>query len=159
MTSTITVNDSDAIEFMFEHGWTDGLPVVPPTAARVEAMLDGAGLEADDVLGVVTGRGRTITAGLTATNAVMAGCLPTYFNLVATALEAALDPAFNLNTVVTSTGGAAIGVIVSGPEAERIGMNAAHNVLGSGNRANATIGRAVRLTATNALGAKRKSVV
>jgi hypothetical protein len=71
-----------------------------------------------------------------------------------TALEAVLDPAFNVNTAVTSTGGAAICVIVSGPLAEEIGMNSRHNVLGSGNRANATIGRAVRLTAANALGAK-----
>ncbi len=84
----------------------------------------------------------------------MAGCRPEYFTLVLTALEAALDPAFNLNTVVTSTGGAALCVIVSGPLAQAIGMNARHNVRGSGNRANATIGRALRLTASNAPGAK-----
>ena len=149
-----TVNEADAIEFMYEQGWTDGLPVVPPTPDRVRAMLDATGLEADTVLGVVPARRMTIPARLAAANAVMAGCRPDYFPLVVTALEAVLDPAFNVNTVATSTGGAAICIVVSGPESARVGMNSQHNLLGSGNRANATIGRAVRLTVANGLGAK-----
>jgi hypothetical protein len=154
MTDVLTVDEADAIEFMFDAGWTDGLPVVPPTPARVEAMLAAAGRRGDDVLGSVPARRRIVTTEIAAVNAVMAGCRPEYFNIVATAVEAMLDPAFNVNTAVTSTGGAAVCVIVSGPGAAEIGMNARHNVLGSGNRANATIGRAVRLVAANALGAK-----
>jgi hypothetical protein len=150
----VTVDEGEAIEYAYAQGWTDGLPVVPPTDARVAAMLAAADVDADRVLGAVPARRKVITAGVAAANAVLAGCRPEYFPLVLAALEAALDPAFNLNTVATSTGGAAICVIVSGPMAEAVGMNARHNVLGTGNRANATIGRAVRLVAGNALGAK-----
>ncbi|EED36242.1 thiol-disulfide oxidoreductase domain protein [Luminiphilus syltensis NOR5-1B] len=152
--SQITVDEAEAIEFMYEQSWTDGLPVVPPTSARVQAMLAAAGLSEDTILGSVPSRRKTVSANIAASNAVMAGCRPEYFPLVVTAIEAVFDPAFNVNTVATSTGGAAICIIVSGPEASRIGMNAEHNLLGSGNRANATIGRAVRLTVANGLGAK-----
>jgi len=154
MTRTLSVDGEDPLEFIYRQGWTDGLPVVPPTPSRVEAMLAAAGCRADDVIGAVPARRRVVTAGIAAANAVMAGCRSEYFPLVLTALEAALDPAFNLNTVVTSTGGAALCVIVSGPMAASVGMNARHNVLGTGNRANATIGRALRLVAGNALDAK-----
>lgn len=154
MTQVLSVPEVDAIEFMFEQGWTDGLPVVPPTPAKVAAMLAGGGREADEILGSVPARRKTVSAESVAINAVMAGCKPEYFPIVVTALEAVLDPAFNVNTVATSTGGAAICVMVSGPMAAEIGMNGRHNALGSGNRANATIGRAVRLTVANALGAK-----
>lgn len=150
----LTVDEAQALEFMYQQGWTDGLPVVPPTPARVAAMLEPAGYAAGDVIGAVPARRRVLTAGVVAANAVMAGCRAEYFPLVLTALEAALDPLFKLDTVVTSTGGAALCVIVSGPLAGTIGMNAGHNVLGSGNRANATIGRALRLTVSNALDAK-----
>jgi hypothetical protein len=154
VTAVLSVDEADAIEFMFEQGWTDGLPVVPPTPDRVARFLDAVGRAGDDVLGAVPARRKVVTAEIAAVNAVMAGCKPEYFNIVLTALEAVLDPAFNVNTAATSTGGAAICVVVSGPEAEAIGMNSRHNVLGSGNRPNATIGRAVRLTVANALGAK-----
>lgn len=148
------VEESDAIEFMFANGWTDGLPVVPPTRSRVAAAVEAGGRAADSVLGVVAGNGRVLTTEFAAINAVMAGCRPEYLPVVLTALEATLDPVFNLNTVATSTGGAAICVIVSGPGATEIGMNAGHNVLGTGSRPNATIGRAVRLTVAHALDAK-----
>lgn len=154
MTDVLTVPEVDAVEFMYERGWTDGLPVVPPTPAKVAAMLAAGGREADEVLGSVPARRKTVNAEIVAVNAVMAGCRPEYFPVVVTAMEAVLDPAFNVNTVATSTGGAAICVMVSGPMAAEIGMNGRHNALGSGNRANATIGRAVRLTVANALGAK-----
>ena len=84
----------------------------------------------------------------------MAGCLPEYFPVVVAALEAMFDAAFNAHTALTSTGGAALALVVSGPVADEIGMNARHNCFGSGNRANATIGRALRLTAMNVLGAR-----
>ena len=154
MAELVTLDEADAVEYAYEQGWTDGLPIVPPTPERVAALLDAAGHDGDDVLGSVPARRKVVTAEVAASNAVMAGCRAEYFNVVITALEAVLDPAFNVNTAATSTGGAAICVIVSGPIADEIGMNGGLNALGSGNRANATIGRAVRLTVSNALGAK-----
>lgn len=154
MNNLVNIEEADAIEYIFEQGWTDGLPVIPPTPSRVAAMLAATELKADDLLGSVPESRRVITAQVAAINAVMAGCKPEYFNIVTTALEAVLDPAFKINTVATSTGGAAICVILSGAAANDIGMNSQHNVLGTGNRANATIGRAIRLTIANGLGAK-----
>lgn len=146
------IDESDAIEYAFEKGWTDGLPVVPPTRDRVRSMLEAVGKDDAHVVGAVALNGHTVTAGFVAANAVMSGCKPEYFNIVMTAIEAVLDPAFNIGTVATSTGGASVCIIVSGPQAGDIGMNSAHNLLGPGNRANATIGRAVHLTISNALG-------
>ena len=132
----------------FERGWTDGLPIVAPTPDRVQAMLDVVlADDPDTLIGYLPARGRGVTIEKAAINAVMAGCRPEYFPVVVAALEAMFDEAFNLHTVLTSTGGAALCAIVSGPIADEIGMNARHNVLGQGNRANATIGRALRLVA------------
>ncbi len=149
----IVIDEADLQERFHAEGWSDGLPVVAPTLERVDAMLDAAGLAPDTIVGTVPQRDRIITAEKVAVNAVMAGCRPEYFPVVVTAMGAILQPAFNAHTAVTSTGGAALCVVVSGPETERLAMNARHNVLGSGNRANATIGRAVRLVARNVLGA------
>jgi len=154
MARVLELDESDVQETFFERGWTDGLPVVPPTPAKVEAMLAGAGLAPDSVIGEVPARNRVVTAERAAVNAVMAGCRPDYFPVVVAALSAVLDPAFNANTVVTSTGGASLCTIVSGPIAEEIGLNSGHGVLGPGFRANATIGRAMRLVAMNVLGAR-----
>src|SRR4051794_25428556 len=155
MSEMVTLEEHDVQEEFFARGWTDGLPVVPPTAERVDAMLELVGATDPEVLiGYVAARGRGVSLEKAATNAVMAGCKPEYFPVVVAALEAMFDPAFNLNTVLTSTGGAAICTVVSGPIAQEIGMNARHNLLGPGNRANATIGRALRLTAMNVLGSK-----
>ncbi len=155
MAETLELAEEDVQEEFFARGWTDGLPVVPPTPERVETMLEVVRASDPDVLiGYLPARGRGVTMGKAATNAVMAGCLPEYFPVVVAALEAMFDPAFNLHTVLTSTGGAAICTVVSGPIAAEIGMNARHNALGPGNRANATIGRALRLTASNVLGSK-----
>lgn len=155
MSDALTVMDSAVQELFFENGWTDGLPIVPPTPERVAAMLATVAVDDPETLiGFLPARGRGVSIRKAAINAVMAGCLPEYFPVVVAALEAAFDQAFNLHTVLTSTGGAAIGIIVSGPIASEIGMNSRHNVLGQGNRANATIGRAVRLIAMNVLGSK-----
>jgi hypothetical protein len=105
------------------------------------------------VVGSIPRRRRSVTVEQAAVNAVMAGCHPSYFPVVVAALGAALDPAFNAHAAFTSTGGAATCVVVSGPLAAQIGMNAGHNALGAGNRANATIGRAIRLVARNVFGA------
>jgi hypothetical protein len=141
-------------ERFFEQGWTDGLPIVPPTLARVEAMLEAGWVEADEIIGAVPERNIEVTARLAAINAVMAGCKPEYFPFVIAGLQCLLAPTFNANAVLTSTGGAALCMVVSGPRSVEIGMNAKGNVLGSGNRANATVGRAVRLVSVNVLEAK-----
>ncbi|WP_370327867.1 hypothetical protein [Euzebya sp.] len=151
----LDVEEADVQERFFDEGWTDGLPIVPPTPDRVLDMLLAGGVtDPDDVLGTVPQRGIAVTAEKAAINAVMAGCRPEYFPIVLAGLGAMLDPAFNAHAATTSTGGAAVCTIVSGPLAREVGMNATHNVLGPGNRANATIGRALRLVASNVLGAK-----
>ncbi|MDT4891529.1 MAG: hypothetical protein QOE97_564 [Pseudonocardiales bacterium] len=153
-TELLAVDDADLQDFLYDGGWTDGLPVVAPTEEAVAAMLAGAGIDSADggqPIGSIPSHQATLDAEHAAVAAVMAGCLPEYFPVVLAALAAALDPAFNLQVACTSTGGAAICVVVSGPLAAQIGMNAGHNALASGNRANATIGRAVRLAAVNLL--------
>ncbi|QEC47264.1 hypothetical protein FSW04_06460 [Baekduia soli] len=154
MSETLQLEESAVQEEYFERGWTDGLPIVPPTPERVQAFLAAARLDPDEVLGAVAARSRSISAQETAINAVMAGCRPEYFPIVVAGVRALADPAYNANGALTSTGGTAICTIVSGPLAAQVGMNSAHNVLGQGNRANATIGRALRLVAQNVLGAK-----
>jgi hypothetical protein len=141
-------------EEFFARGWTDGLPVIPPTPERVVAMLRAAGFDGEEILGTLKERDRSVSAEEAAINAVMAGCRPEYFPIVSAGVSAMLDPAYNANASLTSTGGTALCLVVSGPLAADVGMNARHNVLGQGNRANATIGRALRLVAMNLLGAR-----
>jgi hypothetical protein len=154
MAQTLSVEESAVQEEFFDRGWTDGLPIVAPTPARVEAMLAAGDVESTEILGAVSERNITVSADKVAVNAVMAGCKPEYFRVVLAATQAVLDPGFNAHTAITSTGGAALCLIVSGPVSDEIRMNSLHNALGTGNRANATIGRAVRLVAMNVLGAK-----
>jgi hypothetical protein len=143
----------EAVETYFDRGWTDGLPVVPATAEGVREFLAAAGCAAEDVLLRETTRRRTITAEKIAINAVLAGCRPEYMPVLLAALEAMADPAFTLHGAITSTGGSATLVVVNGPIRQRLGLNAAGNVFGPGWRANATIGRAIRLITLNCLGA------
>jgi hypothetical protein len=142
-----------AIETCFEKGWTDGLPVVPPTADRIWAMLDAMGKQPEDVLGEIPARARRITAEKLAINAVMAGCLPVYAPVLLAVTEALCDPAFSVHGPTASTSGMGILTIVSGPIASQIGLNAGENLFGPGWRANATIGRALRLLLRNVCGA------
>jgi hypothetical protein len=150
----LTIEEADIHEEFYARGWTDGFPVVPPTLGRVQAMLDYAGVAATDFVGTVAERSREVSAEKAAINAVMAGCKAEYFPVVLAALGAVLDPAFNAHTVVTSTGGAALCVVISGPLVQDLGFNSGRNALGPGNRANSTVGRAVRLVAMNVLGAR-----
>ena len=143
----------DAIERCYELGWTDGLPVVPPSVDRVTEFLEYGGRPADEVIGSVPERRREVTVGKVAANAVMAGCLPSYFPVVLAATEAMLDPRFNLIGPSSSLGGAGILVIVNGPVVRELGINARNNLFGPGNRANATIGRSIRLVLINACAA------
>jgi len=139
-------------EFYQQQGWTDGLPIVPPTEERVWACLAAAGLAPGDLMGVERVRQRPITAEKVAINAVMAGCLPAYMPVVVAILRAMCQESFNLHGSTASTGGSAQFIVVNGPIRTALGMNATHNVLANGNRANATIGRAIRLVLINVLG-------
>ena len=143
----------EAIERCYEIGWSDGLPVVPPTADRVGEFLELVGLPASHIVGEIPERRREITVGKVAANAVMAGCLPEYLPVVLAATEAMLDPVFNLVGPSSSMGGSAVLVIVNGPVIKQLKINARNNLFGPGNRANATIGRAIRLILMNACAA------
>ena len=133
---------------------SDGLPLVPPTAERVAAMLSANGYKRDDEIAMVAPSFAMATAGDIAICAVMAGCRPEYFPILVAAVDALADPLFNLLGVATTTGSATPIYIVSGPIAAQIGLNGAGNALGSGHRANATIGRAMTLILQNVCGAK-----
>ena len=143
----------EAIERCYELGWTDGLPVVPPTEQRVGEFIERSGRSSDEVVGELPERRREITVGKVAANAVMAGCLPEYMPVVLTATEAMLEPVFNLVGPSSSMGGAAILSIVNGPITRELNINSRNNLFGPGNRANATIGRAIRLILMNACAA------
>ncbi len=144
----------DEFEIWFDKGVTDGLPVVPPTRDRVERMLAGTRRPRDEVLGEMPPNYGRVTIEKAAINAVMAGCRPEYLPVVAAAVECACDPAFNLHGVATSTHFSAPLVVVNGPIRSRIGLNASFGVFGPGYRANATIGRALRLLMINVGGAR-----
>ncbi len=139
------------IELYFRKGWTDGLPVVPPRADSVNAMLSAGGLKADEVAGEIPMRNVRITADKVAVNAALAGCLPEYMPVVVAAVRGICHPNFGYHGPATSTGGAAVAIIVNGPIIKRIGINSRDNAFGPGFRPNATIGRAVRLLMMNAI--------
>ena len=140
----------DEVNGLFEaRGWTDGLPVAPPTLPRVEAMCATTARAPAEVLGEVEPLRGEATVEKIAANAVMAGCRPEHFPVVLAAVEAVLDPAFNMRGVQTTDENVAPLLIVSGPLAARLGVNAGFGALGPGWRANAAIGRAVRLVMLN----------
>ncbi len=143
----------EAMEELYRLGWTDGLPIVPPAQERVAEFVERVGMSADEIVGELPERRREISVEKVAANAVMAGCLPEYMPVVLAAAEAMLDPQFNLVGPSSSLGGSGIMVIVNGPIAAELGINARNNLFGPGNRANATIGRAVRLILMNACAA------
>ena len=142
----------EANELFQRNGWTDGLPIVPPTEALVRRFLDAAGLAAGEVVGVEPVRRRRITAEKAAIAAVMAGGRPEYMRVVAALVRAMCAPEFGLHGCSSSTGGSGPFVVVNGPIRGEIGMHATHNALANGSRANATIGRALRLLIINVLG-------
>ncbi len=148
---------SDAAEmfsYFFDRGWTDGLPVLPPTFAAVQKMVAAGGKKADAVWGVIPPLNGVATVEKIAANAVMAGCLPEYFPLVLTAVRGMTRPGYNLDGLQTTTGNIAPLAIVNGPCRNRLAINYGANVLGQGWRANATIGRAIRFVMTNIGGAR-----
>ena len=145
---------ADPVEACYDRGWTDGLPVVPPTPERILRMLGGTRRDPCEVVGAIPPELARCTVEKVAINAVMAGCRPEYMPVVLAALEAALDPGFTLHGVTCSTCFSSPVIIVNGPIARRLGMNSGLNALGQGNRANATIGRAVNLVVRNVGGGR-----
>ncbi len=156
-TSTLTAgrvafDDHAALQEHFHaNGWTDGLPIVPPTPDAVRACLEWTLLEPDELIGVEPVRHRAITAEKVAINAVMAGCLPMHFPVVVTAVTAMLAEEFLLHGATASTGGCGVLVVVNGPVRNEIGMDATFNAVGPSDRASNCIGRAVRLVLGNLL--------
>ena len=139
----------DEFEAAFDRGWSDGLPVVPPTEARVLRMLEGTKREADDVVATIPPNLVEATVEQVAINAVMAGCKAEYLPVVLAAVEAACSSDFNMHGLLATTYFSGPIIVVNGPIAERIGMNSTYNVFGQGNRANLTIGRALQLVVRN----------
>lgn len=144
----------DDIEVCFDRGWSDGLPVTPPTDARIMRMLAGTSRKPDEVLGLVPPNLTPITVEKVAINAVMAGARPEYLPVILAALDAALQPEATMHGVLCTTCFSSPILIVNGPIARRIGMNSGVNCLGQGNRANATIGRALQLINRNVGGGR-----
>jgi hypothetical protein len=132
-----------------ERGWTDGLPIVPPTERRVRELLKQTPRDPREIVGVLPPRQGEATVEKIAANAVMAGCRPEYFPVVLAAIEALADPRFNLDSVQATTHPVATLLVVNGPIARAIGLQAGYNAFGQGFRANVTIGRAVRLVLMN----------
>ena len=133
----------------WENGWTDGLPVVPPTESAVRKMLSSVPDDPSTVLGRMDPSNAQVTLEKLAINAVMAGCLPEYFPVVIASVKATLDKDFNLGGHAATTGGAAQLIVVNGPIAKVLGISGGAGCLGPGYRANATIGRALRLAIRN----------
>ncbi len=141
--------DEDEQEAMFARGWSDGLPLVPPTEERVLRMLDGTARDPQEVVGLVPPALAAATVEKIAINAVMAGCKPEYLPVVLAAVEAVLEDSFAMHGVLATTMFVGPVLIVNGPVRRRIGMNAKGNALGQGNRANAALGRALQLVIRN----------
>jgi hypothetical protein len=143
-------DDYEAVQRLYlERGWSDGLPIVPPTPERVEAMLAAVDLPPGHVIAEIPPNWGAATVERLAINAVMAGCLPEYFPVIVAAADAMGDPAFNLYAIQATTHPCAPLLIVNGPMRETLEMNASSGAFGPGWRSNATIGRAVRLMLLN----------
>ena len=132
-----------------DRGWTDGLPIIPPSEERVEEFLKWTDRDPREIIAVLPPRQGEATVEKLAINAVMAGCRPEYFPVLLTAVEAVAEPAFNLDAVQATTHPVTPLLIVNGPIAREIGLNAGYNAFGQGFRPNMTLGRALRLVLMN----------
>jgi hypothetical protein len=139
----------DEFEAAFDRGWTDGLPVVPPTEKRVMAMLSGTTRAPDEIVAEIPPDLHPATVEQVAVNAVMAGCKPEYLPVVLAAVEAACTSQFNMHGLLATTYFSGPILVVNGPIVERLGLSGRNNALGQGNRANLTIGRALQLVVRN----------
>ncbi|MBI3937173.1 MAG: hypothetical protein HY323_09365 [Betaproteobacteria bacterium] len=143
----------EIFDVLYERGMTDGLPVIPPTEARVKRMMSGFSLAPEHVLAELPPKAGVATVEKIAVNAVMAGCRPEYFPVLIAAVEAMAQPQFNLTGIQTTTNPVAPLALINGPVRHKIGVNCGAGALGPGWRANATIGRAIRLILINIGGA------
>ena len=144
-TAEVPADPGLMFQYFINRGWSDGLPALAPTRAAVDAMIASCRLEKDAVLGIIPPLNGIATAEKVAANAVMAGCLPEYFPLLLAAVRGVLQPGFNLDGVQTTTGNVAPLTIINGPCRNSLQINYGSNAMGQGWRANATIGRALRL--------------
>jgi hypothetical protein len=142
-----------AMEHFWAQGWTDGLPVVPPTEDLVRECLAQVRLEPDEIVGEYRIRDRAITAEKLAINAVMAGCRPEYMPILVAACQAVTQPAFHLNHIASLASPWPL-LIINGPQVKTLGFNSGVYVFGPGTRANATVGRALSLTLANCMEAR-----
>jgi hypothetical protein len=145
-------------ELYHSKGWTDGLPIVPPTEAAVRACLDWAVMEPDQLIGIEPVRELAITAEKLAINAVMAGCLPMHFPVVVAVWQAMLKDEFLLHGISSSTGGCAVLVVLNGPIRLEIGASGTFNALGNSDRATSAIGRSIRLALINLMDVRPGSI-
>jgi hypothetical protein len=149
---TYSLRDIDAVQELYHsNGWTDGLPIVPPTRQAVEACLERAGVAPDYLIGIEPVREQRVMAEKLAINAVMAGCTAMHFPVVLAAWTAMMQPEFLLHGATSSTGGCAVFIVINGPIRREIGATGTFSALGNSNRATAVIGRAVRLALINIL--------
>jgi hypothetical protein len=149
----IEKNDEIITDYFQDKGWGDGLPIIPPTVDRVNKMISAVNKGSQEVLGELPPRWGKVTIEKLAINSVMAGCKPEYFPVVVAAVEAMLDPKFQLHLTQTTTHPVAPLVVVNGPIVKKISINGGANCFGPGWQANATIGRAIRLILLNIGGA------
>ena len=149
---------ASAQELYHANGWTDGLPIVPPTPAAVAAMLAWVGMPPDQLIGVEPVRAQPLTAEKLAINAVMAGCLPMHFPVVVAAWTAMLQEEFLLHGTTSSTGGCAMLVVINGPIRHEIGASGGFNALANSDRATASLGRAIRVGLINSLDGRPGSI-
>lgn len=147
-------SSDDEVEFMFDQGFSDGLPLVPPTPERVMRMLSGTRRDPQEVLALMPPNMGEVTVEKVAINAVMAGCRPEYMPVINTVVQAICTDEYNIHGVMATTMGASPVIVVNGPIRHTLDMGMKLGALGQGNRANATIGRAVRLLIRNMGGAK-----
>lgn len=149
---TYEATDIGAVQELYHaNGWTDGLPIVPPTPEAVQACLEWTMTPPETLVGIEPVRATAITAEKLAINAVMAGCLPMHFPVVLTAFTAMLQPDFLMHGATSSTGGCAVFVVLNGPIRREIGASGTFNALGNSDRATSVIGRALRLALINIL--------
>lgn len=151
--TTTQVAAEDVQDVFVQRGWSDGLPVVPPTPELVSRFVEAVGRQPRDVLARLPEQGTDVTVEKVAVNAVMAGCRVEYADVVVAAVVALGDPAYNLHST-TLSGATAPLLIASGPVVQRISLNSRFSVFGPGHHANATIGRAVRLVLQNVCGGR-----
>lgn len=154
----LEAQEDDLFEELYARGLTDGLPVVPPTEERVRAMLAAVGRDPQEILGMVGPNYGPASVEKVAINAVMAGCHPSYFPVVVAAVEGLCEDQFAAHAINVTTFSATPLTIINGPIRRKIGVNCGHNALGHGFRANATIGRALRLIILNIGGAKPQEI-